>query len=324
MSLLGEDDFLPAFAISWRELLAGRPLGACPADWWEEEAKPAFQDFCKRFARQPAHRRQETAFFLQMALQRAQVAENWTSVALLRGRLRVMAAYGFAGRAVRSRQNQGAAAMDTIFQVAEEAAMPRQGPLSITRGGQVLVEEGEVEEEIVSYFEALLQGRHAASVARPEPFDLGQPFQPNFTFFDDFTRGMPTLDCFQTAAMALPITLLEREAAAGKAAAGKAPGLDGLPYKFYRTVLPLVGDCMVEAMNVMLERGELSPSLRRGAVRLLPKVPGGPGGIAAEAHYTHLMRLQTSHQGAGSAPSAHHPINHHLSTALLGAGPLHL
>ena len=114
--------------------LAGRPLGACPADWWEEEAKPAFQDFCKRFARQAAHRRQETAFFLQMALQRAQVAENWTSVALLRGRLRVMAAYGFAGRAVRSRQNQGAAALDTIFQVAEEATMPRQGPLHITRG----------------------------------------------------------------------------------------------------------------------------------------------------------------------------------------------
>ena len=188
----------------------------------------------------------------------------------------------------------------------------------------MLVEEGEVEEEIVSYLEALFQSRHAALAARPEPFDSGQPFQPNFTFFDDFTRGMPTLDRFQTAGLDLPITLLELEAAAGKAAAGKAPGLDGLPYKFYRTVLPLVGDCMVEAMNVMLERGELSPSLRRGAVRLLPKVPGGPGGIAAEAHYTHLMRLQTSHQGAGSAPSAHHPINHHLSTALLGAGPLHL
>ena len=128
----------------------------------------------------------------------------------------------------------------------------------------------------MSYLEDLFQGRHAASAARPEPFDSGQPFQPNFTFFDDFTRGMPTLDRFQTAALDLPITLLELEAAAGKAAAGKAPGLDGLPYEFYRTVLPLVGDCMVEAMNVMLERGELSPSLPRGAVRLLSKVPGVP------------------------------------------------
>ena len=61
-----------------------------------------------------------------------------------------------------------------------------------------------------------------------------------------------------------------------EAAHGKAPGLDGLPYKFYAAVLHLVGGSLVEALNTMLERGALTASLQRGVVRLLPKVPGAP------------------------------------------------
>jgi hypothetical protein len=68
--------------------------------------------------------------------------------------------------------------------------------------------------------------------------------------------------------MELPINVPELEAAA----TGRSPGLDGLP----KTVMPLVGPALADALNTMLQRGELTPSLRRGAVRLMPKVTGSP------------------------------------------------
>ena len=68
---------------------------------------------------------------------------------------------------------------------------------------------------------------------------------------------------------------LQREVEA--AARGRSPGLNGLPYKFYLVVFPIIEVCLVEALNVMLEDGQLTTSFRLGAVHLLPKVVGVPG-----------------------------------------------
>ena len=61
------------------------------------------------------------------------------------------------------------------------------------------------------------------------------------------------------------------------AARGRSPGLNGLPYEFYVAVFPVIEVCLVEALNVMLEDGQLAASLWVGGVRLLPKVAGVPG-----------------------------------------------
>ncbi len=55
---------------------------------------------------------------------------------------------------------------------------------------------------------------------------------------------------------------------------GRLPGLDRLPYKFYKVTLHQVGLTLLEAINAMLEAGELGPSLLQGVVQLIPKKAG--------------------------------------------------
>jgi hypothetical protein len=134
----------------------------------------------------------------------------------------------------------------------------------------------EVEAEVIRYFDTLFQGRHTATSEQPEPFDSSKPFQLQFNNFDTFTPAMPTASEFQKEEMELPVNVTELEAAAATAATGKTPGLDGLPYEFYKVVMPLMGQHLTNALNTMLERGLLTASLRAGAVRLIPKVSGAP------------------------------------------------
>ena len=275
-SLLKEEDFLPAFTAMWMALEAARPGGACPATWWEETAKPACRAFCINFSRMVAHRRRELANLLLAGLQVALLANDWPAVTALKSRLHRLASYRLAGRAVRAGMARGPETAATVFQIAAEAAKPPVGPLHVSAGGQVLTEPAEVEEEIHNYFEALFQGRHVATVARPEPHDSGQPFAPDFTHLPEFLQDIRVMDRVQSESLDMPVDLQELQQAIAAAASGKAPGLDGLPYEFYASVLHLVGGSLVEALNVMLERGALSASLQRGAVRLLPKVPGAP------------------------------------------------
>ena len=58
------------------------------------------------------------------------------------------------------------------------------------------------------------------------------------------------------------------------APAGKSPGLDGLPYEFYKATFHTVGPYLLAAFQAALNRGRLPATMLQGAVRLLPKVPG--------------------------------------------------
>ena len=195
--LLSEPDFLPGFQNMWTALLAARPPGAPPAGWWEEKAKPACCRYCIAFSRQEAHRCRETTFILQVGLQQALDEEDWPSVAVLRSRLAEEDRYRLRGLRVRSHQQTLAEEEDTIFHVAAERVAPvglpwlaRTGP-----GGQqeILDDPEAIEDEIIDYFGALFAGRHVSTRDRPEPHDSGSPFQPDFTSFADFTRGIPRL-----------------------------------------------------------------------------------------------------------------------------------
>jgi hypothetical protein len=130
--------------------------------------------------------------------------------------------------------------------------------------------------EVVKYFEALFQGRHRAGVGDLSPVDSGLPFQPDFMRQGDFLQGLPSLAEDDMAAVDLPINVPDLERAVEDASLGRSPGLDGLSYEFYKKVMPLVGPVMADALNAMLEEGQLAPSLHQGVIRLLPKVKGVP------------------------------------------------
>ena len=251
-SLVKEEDFLPSFSAMWAALVAAQARGACPATWWENTAKPACRAFCISFSKMVAHPRRELASLLLAGLQVDLLAKDWQVVAALKSRLHQLATYQLAGRAVRASLARGPETAATFFQTAAEAAKPPPRPLHITAVGRILTEPAEVEEEVLSYFEALFQGRHVATAARPEPHDSGQPFDPDFGHLPEFLPDIRAMDRVQSESMDLPITLDELQQAVDEAAHGKAPGLDGLPYEFYAAVLHLVGGSLVEALNTML------------------------------------------------------------------------
>ncbi len=278
-SLLGEGDFLPAFQEMWRpvgEEAASYPAG--PACWWEEKAKPAIGDFCRRFARLVAGRRAATRRFFTRALELAMEAGDWAKIDACREKLRGLDTIAAAGLAVRSGQPTADEEVPGLFHTAMEGRHgPTPGLTAVkTAGGQILREPEEVEQEILGFYNTLFQGRHSAAADRPDPFDTGRPFSPDRERAAAFLEGLPALTPEQSEQLEQPLRLEELEAAVAAAAAAKSPGLDGLSYELYKIIFPLVGAQLLAAFNGMLAARSLQPSLRQGVVRLLPKVRGVP------------------------------------------------
>ena len=98
-----------------------------------------------------------------------------------------------------------------------------------------------------------------------KPVDSGLPFQPNYKHLPSFLYDLTQLQPGQREDMERPVTVEELAQAATGAAAGRAPGLDGLTYEFYTRVIHLVGDSMAATLNTMLANGEMTESLRLGA-----------------------------------------------------------
>ncbi len=133
-----------------------------------------------------------------------------------------------------------------------------------------------MERQVSTYFEALFQGRHVASADESRFVDSRSTFRPNPDLFLGLLDGLPTLSPEQRADLELPFTQGEVQEAVEAAASSKAPGLDGLSYEFYKYTFGFVVSPLLDGLNAMLNGGLLSPSLRHGVVRLLPKVPGVP------------------------------------------------
>ena len=51
----------------------------------------------------------------------------------------------------------------------------------------------------------------------------------------------------------------------------KSPGMDGLPYEFYKEFWEIIGDDLTEVINHSLKKGKLSLSQRRAVITLMPK-----------------------------------------------------
>jgi hypothetical protein len=133
-----------------------------------------------------------------------------------------------------------------------------------------------VQAEVFAFYEAIFRGRHVAADGASGPVDSGASFVPDEAVFARFLPGLPRLSDQQRDMLEAPFTYGELAEAVRQAANGRSPGLDGLPYELYKVVLPQVGPPLLDALNGMLEAGELEPSLRRGVVRLIPKKAGTP------------------------------------------------
>ena len=207
---------------------------AGPSDWWEKLAKPSISEFCKQLSRLVAGRRAATRRFFTRALELALEAADWTAVAACRKRLSDMDAQAAAGLAVRSGQPAADGEVPGLFHAAMEGRHDSPGLMAVrTADSQVLRDPDDVQQEVLTYFEAIFQGRHTATAARPEPHDSGTLFTPDLNKAATFLAGLPTLPPQHSDALEQPFTLPELEAAVETAAVAKSPGLDGLSYELY-------------------------------------------------------------------------------------------
>ena len=276
-SLMKEEDFQPAFQSFWNELQP-RMGQEEVTKAWEAVAKPAIAEFCKDFAARTGKRKQLSGRFFTKALERALELGQWEEAAVLKERLAELDGARARGAGVRARQEELEGEVPGLFQWAAEGRQGASTGLTEikTATREILTEKEAVQKEVCSYFEALFHGRHKASADRPEPYDSGEAFQEDFGRTALFLQGLPKLTAEEKEGLEVPFELEELEEAVKGAANNKLPGLDGLPYELYKATFQWTGKPLLEALNGMLAKGELTTSLRRGVVRLLPKGEGVP------------------------------------------------
>lgn len=56
-----------------------------------------------------------------------------------------------------------------------------------------------------------------------------------------------------------------------KAPLNKSPGLDGLPFEFYRTFWQDINKLVLEVFRDCIKKGELTESMKQGLITLIPK-----------------------------------------------------
>ena len=56
----------------------------------------------------------------------------------------------------------------------------------------------------------------------------------------------------------------------------KSPGIDGISNEFYKKVFHIIGKDYLRMQNNLVSRGRINPSMRRGVIRLAPKVKETP------------------------------------------------
>ncbi len=106
--------------------------------------------------------------------------------------------------------------------------------------------------------------------------DSGETIVPDEAAFPAFLQGMPTLSEEQKEGLERPFTIQELQEAVESEQVAKSPGLDGIPYEFYKKTFVQIGGPLLESLNAMLETRELGDSLKTGVVKLLPKMKGVP------------------------------------------------
>ena len=89
-------------------------------------------------------------------------------------------------------------------------------------------------------------------------------------FINDFFSNCPRLEIEHRTLLARPLTLDELKAAL-KTCQDSAPGMDGIPYSFYKSFPDPLLELLLQSWNHALHTGELAPSHRRSCLTLLPK-----------------------------------------------------
>ena len=122
----------------------------------------------------------------------------------------------------------------------------------------------------MDFFKPLFEGRHSSG-----GIVTNSTFEQDDTLLDYFLDDIPKLSPQSKDKLQQPITLEEYELMLDKLPRNKSPGLDGLPYEFYKKTKTFTSKVMVDVFNSILSRYKFAISMEAGAVRLVVKIKQG-------------------------------------------------
>ena len=138
--------------------------------------------------------------------------------------------------------------------------------------GKICDDKKKIEEEVLKYFGALFNGHHDRNLV-----DRGEPFVPDNSKLPDFLAGLGKLSNESKASLVRELTYEDVEdIVKNECENNKSPGLDGIPYEFYKATWVIIGHDFAKVLQTQLSRLKLLESDKHGATRLCSKVDGVP------------------------------------------------
>ena len=134
-----------------------------------------------------------------------------------------------------------------------------------------MTDKDAIEEEVISFFNALFNGHHGNDL-----IDKGTLFLPDWSSLDNLLTGLGRISDTEKSDLVGDIQPDEMDFVVKKCPNLKSPGMDGLTYEFYKKVWGIIGSKFVTILQVQLSRCKLVESDTNGATKLLPKVDGIP------------------------------------------------
>ena len=270
--ILDDDEFLPSFLHLWKYLLKFEHNYGNVADWWDECVKPQIKDFCIGFSSYRKDKRNQTKQMLLQLLKASMVENDWEEVIRVRELLNNMLMEDLTGFKVRSRFLCGPESeRSSLFHAARELKNHKGVNSGLKIGGSIVTDKEEIEEEVVSFFNALFNGHHSSDL-----INTGTPFVPDWSNLDILLDGLGKISNTESNQLVENMKMEEMDFVVKKCPKMRSPGLDGLTYEFYQKVWEVIGSKFLEILQVQLARCQLIASDTMGATKLIPKVESVP------------------------------------------------
>jgi hypothetical protein len=300
-SILEEEQFREMFDKLWSCLREEQAGYDDIVDWWEEMARPAVREFCKRYSKTRARERRGRKNWVYLLLGDALEERDWARVAGLREEIRTLLLYEETGVKLRSRCKQEAEEeRASLFHIGREISSAGRGGITklkvekVDERGEmsevVIDDEQEIEEKLVNFHDALFNGRLDSNLR-----DTGQQVQARlYLHQDEFLRGLDKLS--EASKKKLKERLTEEEVVVNlkEMEGGRSPGEDGLTKEFYQSQWDTVGKDMVKVLQGTLDRESLPLSNTRGLTRPCSKVM--PPAVPRVTEIRPITRLNTDYK----------------------------
>ena len=269
--ILESEDFLPNFKDVYQRCILQISSYPDICEWWENCVKPLVTSFLKQFSVEQARERKQTKEGLYVLLRESleRGMEGFEDSMVFKDRINTILVEEAEGVKVRSRFKENMEKeKGSLFHLAREKKKAQENNVEKLLIGGVEERDADLcEQEILGFFEPLLNGRQG----RVQPFQMDENLVETF-----IPARLGRLDEIDRENLDLLFSMEELEMVICNLPNNKSPGLDGLSNELYKKIFPVIKNEYLSIQNVMVERGEILSSMRRGVTRLAPKVRGVP------------------------------------------------